>query len=252
MTLSHDEALDRLLATPAAGAPVDADASAHVARCPSCWTVVAACHRATTGGDPVEAARMASLFGCDAVREELYRLAADPIAAPSYLAGHVGWCADCREHLVELLAFARAEATWRDVVARLVVRVGDGVAAFVAVMSEVRVLATVAAPVAARGAAARDEWTGQPARVAVPADANAAVSVAVAADGQGRVRLTFDVPADVATIALRAVDAAGERLVASQAVDAGTPTVFRQVPLGRYRVTLVPSGATMALDVVAS
>ena len=246
MMLSHDEALDRLLASSPTGGPADADATEHVARCPSCWAVVWACHRAHAGDDHTEAERMAALFGCDAIRDELYLLAADPAAAPTHLARHVGWCGECREQLVELLAFARAEDTWRDVVARLVVRVGNGVAAFASLgAAEVRVLGMVAAPAPA------DVWTGQPARVAVATGGgDPAVEVAVAADGDGRVRLTIEAPAGVATIALRAVSATGERMVASQAIEAGAALVFRQVPVGRYRVTLVPSGAVLALDVV--
>ena len=255
MTLSHDEALERLLASPARGGAVDAEASDHVARCSSCWAVVRACHHAQAGSDPIEAERMAALFGCNAVRDELYMLAADPDAAPLHLGRHVGWCADCRERLLELLAFARAEATWRDVVARLVVRIGNGVAAFAAVADELRVLATVAGPVPVRGpapaAASSDGWTGQPALVAVRFGTHGGeLSAAVAADGEGRVRLTIEPPRGVAVVALRAVGTTGERLVASQAVGPAAPVVFRQVPVGRYRVTLAPSGAVVALDVV--
>src|SRR5712691_11533558 len=98
----------RLLLAPRRTESERAPGREHAARCSDCWAVLALLHELATGVPPAEADRMAGLFGCALVQEELYLMtgldapalrAAHPAAAQ-----HLGWCVACRERFAELAA----------------------------------------------------------------------------------------------------------------------------------------------------
>lgn len=140
--MTHDDAIDILL-TPSGGPPAGpersphdrAAAEEHVSRCSDCWTVLASAHQEAVGEAPVDAGRMADLFGCESVRDRFFLLTElSPVEMRSSepeAARHLGWCLACRDRFVELVAVEQAVAQgelqalfapvprWRETVSRL-------------------------------------------------------------------------------------------------------------------------------------
>ena len=144
--------------------PAERDALiTHVARCADCWTMLATVHARIAETGP-EAADMATLFGCEPVRDRLFLLVdLDPAEIArdhAAVARHLGWCHACRTRLAEIVEVEREHARaprWvevgeqvREAVGRLVLRVGRTAAGWLEVPDGF-VLGPVLAPVAARG-----------------------------------------------------------------------------------------------------
>jgi hypothetical protein len=169
----HSDAIAHVLALAAddAGAlPSDAVREAtiaHVARCSDCWHILGTLHRAAIGERPSEDATMATLFGCERVRDRLFELVdLDPATIVRNYAAearHLGWCLACRTRLVELSEVEREQAArprWvelgervREAAGRIVVRLGRVVSGLVEV-PEAFVIGPAVATAPARGAAA--------------------------------------------------------------------------------------------------
>jgi hypothetical protein len=168
--VTHPDAIAHVLALARGTAPppgVRQAVVSHLARCSDCWQALGTLHAQATGARPAEDAAMASLFGCERVRDRLFLLVGlDPATiagAHAAEARHLGWCLACRTRLAELSAIEReltAAPRWVDVgervreaVGRVVVRVGRTMAGLVEV-PESFVLGPALAPAAVRGAAA--------------------------------------------------------------------------------------------------
>jgi hypothetical protein len=122
-------------------APEHQAAEEHVAGCSDCWSVISLVHELAMGTPPEGAERMAGLFGCAPVQDEMYLLAdlsaADIRTRYPAMAAHLGWCAACRERAAEVLAVERAAARgefavpaspgWREIADRVREAVGRAV-----------------------------------------------------------------------------------------------------------------------------
>lgn len=139
--MNHQDCITTLLrAAKGTEASEQQEARDHAARCSDCWAVLGLLHELAMGAPPADAARMAGLFGCGIVQDEMYLLAGlsaeEMRAAHPASAGHLGWCLACRERFAELVwaerAVARGElpvvvapalptsaATWRDAAGRV-------------------------------------------------------------------------------------------------------------------------------------
>lgn len=112
---------------------VRGEAEAHVARCSDCWNVLALLGAADGGEAPTDLERMRQLYGCDAVRDDLWLL--DGLAPDvvrdrfPHVVSHLWWCEACRDRYLEIVSVAAAAAAgeigqpvfasvpvWRDVV----------------------------------------------------------------------------------------------------------------------------------------
>ncbi len=223
----------------------DRGAREHVARCSDCWAVLALVHELTQGDPPPGAERMAGLFACAPVQDELYLLsglsAAEIRATHPGMATHLAWCHGCRDRLAELLAVERAAArgelgppliavaprwretaarageTVREVVGRAVVRVGRAAAAFIAVPDGV-LISPLAPAAALRGeptAAEDGAVLGRQVRFSLP-DTERWAEVTLEPQGRERVAVAVRVSGEEAglSVRLRQVRPGGTELVA--------------------------------------
>ena len=140
--MTHSEVIDSLRALQGDALPagVVEGVLEHLASCSDCWTALAAF------AGPGDAARMEALFGCEAIREDLFAMVDLPPAVLARehraAARHLGWCRACRTRFAEMIAVERdltARPSWTDVVGtagerareavgRLVVHLGNAVA----------------------------------------------------------------------------------------------------------------------------
>jgi hypothetical protein len=113
--VNHQDCIATLLGTAkGGGTTAQEDARDHAARCSDCWAVLGLLHELSMGGPPLEAERMAGLFGCAPVQDGMYLLtglsAGEMRAGHPDLAAHLGWCVACRERFAEALWAERAVA----------------------------------------------------------------------------------------------------------------------------------------------
>ncbi len=271
--MTHVESLAVLLAS-----RVGADrrsAEAHVARCSDCWETLALLH-VLANGTPARGGEQARpLYGCEQTREGLFELVGLPAseirARYPLMARHLSWCGPCRVRLAELIAVERETArgafgpaitaspqiAWRqtasavgrqvrELVGAVVAQVREGVAVITAAPEGLTPVPVPALAGAFRSAgAARTPEVGQ--RLHVPiADTGEAIEVTIST-GQGE-RVGVEarmVPAttDVRAVSLRAVRDDGEELVASQTLRGDASVVFRDLPPGRYLLSVQSQAA---------
>lgn len=144
--------------------PADRDALiGHVAACADCWATLATLH-ADVAVAGTEDADVRSHFGCEPVRERLWRLVdLDPATIArehAAAARHLAWCLACRTRLAEMIDVERQLARaprWvevgervREAIGRLVLRVGRTASGWLEVPDGF-VPGALAAPVAVRG-----------------------------------------------------------------------------------------------------
>lgn len=265
--MTHRDAIATLLAPEADAPPPSAEARAaavaHLVDCSDCWATVSAVLRTATGLPP-EADAMPALFGCDAVRDDLYTavgLAPHALAlAHPVLARHLGWCLACRDRLVELEAvealaaavsppravwsrIAGAAETVHAAAGRLVARVRDAAAGFAAVPEGFALGAALATPGPARGGVAAPEPAGPlygSARVPL-ADSGLVAELAIEPEGGGRARLVVRVegtPREPLSLRLQDAGDAGA-VLARHTLHVGGPVAVGAVPPGSYLLDIV-------------
>lgn len=273
--MTHEDAITALLGVGTGEAPLPrttaaalTDAREHVARCSDCWQALRLSYELTGAGAPPGADRMAELFGCDEVREDLWQLVG--LDAPAIrdghpvLARHLGWCLACRGRFAELVvveaiaargelgpaiaAPAPAASRWRDVAGRagetvrevtgrIVVAVRQAAAAFTEVPDGFAVLAPAGAG-AMRGDAATVPHAalGQQMQFAL-ADSGLWAEMALEPAGRERVGLALSVSGPVPhrlSVHLRELLSDRTELVARYTVHDVAPVLVKGLRPGRY------------------
>jgi hypothetical protein len=246
----------------------------HAARCSDCYTVLRLAHELATGAPPADAARMTTLFGCDAVQDRLYLLGATPISSlrasvPEFVR-HLAWCFACLERAAEVVAVeaeaaglaygppllapapaqwqevaARAGETVREVVGRVVIRVRRAAAAFAAVPDGFLVSPLPAPAAAVRGDAPEAPLPGAPAlgrqvQFALP-DAGLWAELTLEPQGDDLVGLALQLTApDDASLSVHVRDRSTPepQLVARQTVRGAEPVHVRDLRPGQYLLEL--------------
>lgn len=111
--MTHDHSIEILLGmAPDRSAKERRMAEKHVALCSDCWDVLQVIHELTTGEAAPDSERMAALYGCADIRDDLYLLAGlhptEIRAKHPSAAAHLSWCLACRGRLAEILAVEAA------------------------------------------------------------------------------------------------------------------------------------------------
>lgn len=256
--MTHDEALDVLIACIVAGGrgdPTSAErlsaAEAHVSGCPDCWRELAATHELVAGSAPAVDERMRELLGCAAVQDQLYLLVgltSDAIAHEHQdAARHLRSCRECRDALADLIEMEQLQEEKLPVAGpvhtglagsseRWVVAVHEGMARFTELPAH---LVAMPLPVPA-GAWRTDAQQRVSAGEHVTLDLGRSglkVDIAVEPQELGRVRLSLSligmasVPVDVTLSEARE---RGEPVVAAQSALVGHPFVVGGLRAGRY------------------
>lgn len=272
--MTHEDAIAALLDAGSGDAPLPRPTAAtlsaareHVARCSDCWEALRRSHELSAGTPPPASDRMAELFGCADVRDDLWQLVGLEARAirdehPA-LAGHLGWCLACRGRFAELVVVeaiaARGElgepiaaptvvARWgdvagragesvREVVGRIVVGVRNAAAAFTEVPDGFAVLAPAGAG-AMRGDAATlpHAALGQQMQFAL-AESGLWAEMALEPAGRERVGLALSVSGPTPhrlSVHLRELLADRTELVARYTVHDVSPVLVKGLRPGRY------------------
>jgi hypothetical protein len=244
------------------------EAEEHVARCSDCWAVLALLHELSTGEPPPGGERMAALFGCGPVQDEMYLFAdltAVEIAARHpEAARHLSWCLACRGRLAEVILVERASARgelgppvlapvrpgWRnagaqlgeivrEAVGRLAVEVRRTAAVFT-VVPEGFVMSALAPAGALRSSTpepptAADRPAGRQVRFTLADDLSAELTLEP--EGGERFGMVARLSASGTprlSLHLREVQPEGATLVARYTATSSVPVVMRGLAPGRY------------------
>jgi hypothetical protein len=271
--VTHDDAINALLGAGPGAPPLPRSAASdlsaareHVARCSDCWEALRLSYELTAGSPPPGADRMAQLFGCEEVREDLWQLVGLDVGGirsgyPT-LATHLGWCFACRGRFAELMVVeaiaARGElgeaiaaatpARWRqvaglagetvrEVVGRIVVGVKQAAAAFTEVPDGFAVLAPAGAG-AMRGDVATlpHAALGQQMQFAL-AESGLWAEMALEPSGRERVGLALSVSGPTPhrlSVHLRELLGDRTELVARYTVHDVAPVMVKGLRPGRY------------------
>jgi hypothetical protein len=243
------------------------EAEEHVANCSDCWEMLAVLTTAATGTPPADLERVRSLYGCDAVRDELWLLEGlsrvQIEQQHPHIARHLVWCHSCRDRFVEITQVARAESAgefgaplfgpavstvWRQTVeaagrsvrelaGSMVVAIESGIAAFTLVPDGVSWVGVPAAAArAARGTSERRRQVRFPL-----ADSGLSADVTLHSEAGGRLQVEVRVSGDDGrplSIHLRAGQPPQTELLGSQSIASGEPAVFRDLPEGDYQLEI--------------
>lgn len=223
----------------------------HLARCSDCWTTVAGLWAGVTGEPPTGDAEMASLFGCDAVQDELWMLVGLDARAigreHATAARHLGWCLACRSRFAELVRVEHdlaAAPRWlqvservREAAGRLVVRLGRAAAELVEIPDGF-VMGASLAPVPVRGGAA--VGGAQSARFEIGASgiwAEIGVDEGSESSAGLSLRLVGDAPAPL-SVRVHEARGGGDVLIARYTLHGTEPILVRGLWPGSFTVEL--------------
>ncbi len=268
--MTHETCIAMLLRTRASGPVPDTRQAAleHVANCSDCWAVLATLHELALGAPPPDMDRMAALYGCGPIQDQLYL--ATGTSAPELrrqepqLAVHLAWCLACRDRLAELLAVeqefgtpavvpvtrwretaARAGETVREVAERLVAQVGRAAAVFTEVPAGFLVAPAPAGAGALRGDVAPRAGGGMPAlgqevQFAL-ADSGLWAELRLEPQGERLVGIALRVSslgAPDLSVQLRELRDERAELIARHTVRGPTPVLVKGIRPGRYVLEL--------------
>lgn len=273
--MNHDESITLLLRVvsdrPSGGRPSAKErrqAEEHVAQCSDCWEVLSVLYAVATDERPPESDRMRALYGCEQIQDQLWLL--EGLSARQVteqfpdVARHLGWCSVCREHLVEILLVARADArgeygppviapasprwkaiagtvgeTIRELVGRAVVQIQEGIVVFTAIPAGAVVLPVTAT--VTRGAERGEEQGKTPISgtcISFPlADSGLSAEMTVRPNGSERVSLEIQVAGAEEhefSFQLRMIHNGQKKLLTSKSVRGARLVVFKDLAAGEY------------------